>query len=80
MNCDKCGTVLKTKDTRQWRDQERGFDWVERRRVCPNCRHIVYTVEIPKIVWDKYELVKEEDDANLPALSSKTSGVQSADS
>jgi hypothetical protein len=44
---------MKTKDTRQWKDVERAFDWVERRRVCA-CGYRVMTIEMPKFVWVKH--------------------------
>jgi transcriptional regulator NrdR family protein len=53
MKCPECKEVMRTKDTRQWRDLEKEFDWVERRRVCP-CGYRVMTMEIPKDVWGKY--------------------------
>jgi transcriptional regulator NrdR family protein len=45
---------MKTKDTRQWKDTARDFDWVERRRVCSLCNYRVMTIEMPKEVWVKY--------------------------
>jgi hypothetical protein len=45
---------MRTKDTRQWRDVDRLFDWVERKRVCSMCNHLVVTIELPKHVWGKY--------------------------
>jgi hypothetical protein len=45
---------MRTKDTRQWRDTDRLFDWVERKRVCTLCNHLVMTIELPKEVWAKY--------------------------
>jgi len=45
---------MKTKDTRQWRDTAKEFDWVERRRVCEFCNYRVMTIELPKEVWAKY--------------------------
>jgi hypothetical protein len=45
---------MRTKDTRQWRDTHRLFDWVERKRVCSMCNHLVVTIEMPKHVWEKY--------------------------
>jgi hypothetical protein len=45
---------MRTKDTRQWRDTDRLFDWVERKRVCSMCNHLVVTIELPKHVWEKY--------------------------
>ena len=58
MRCT-CGGKTQTKDTRQWRD-ERGFDWVERRRVCIRCGEKHKTIEVPKSVWGKY--VEEKDE------------------
>jgi len=54
MKCPECGWPMKTKDTRQWKDPARNFDWVERRRVCSLCNHRVMTIEMPKEVWVKY--------------------------
>jgi hypothetical protein len=45
---------MRTKDTRQWRDVDRLFDWVERKRVCSMCNNLVVTIELPKHVWEKY--------------------------
>jgi transcriptional regulator NrdR family protein len=45
---------MRTKDTRQWRDIEKRFDWVERRKVCPDCDHRVMTIEMPKEIWSQY--------------------------
>ena len=54
MRCPECGETMRTKDTRQWRDFDRLFDWVERKRVCSLCNHLVVTIELPKEVWNKY--------------------------
>jgi transcriptional regulator NrdR family protein len=53
MRCPECAAAMRTKDTRQWRDTEKEFDWVERRRVCP-CGFRLMTIEMPKGVWDQY--------------------------
>jgi transcriptional regulator NrdR family protein len=54
MKCPQCGQVMRTKDTRQWRDIEKRFDWVERRKVCPDCDYRVMTIEMPKEIWAQY--------------------------
>lgn len=54
MRCPECDSAMRTKDTRQWRDVDRLFDWVERKRVCSMCNHLVVTIELPKHVWGKY--------------------------
>jgi transcriptional regulator NrdR family protein len=54
MRCPECGEAMRTKDTRQWRDFDRLFDWVERKRVCSLCNHLVVTIEMPKEIWSKY--------------------------
>jgi transcriptional regulator NrdR family protein len=54
MKCPECAEVMQTKDTRQWRDIDREFDWVERRKICPACKHRMMTMEVPKSVWAKY--------------------------
>jgi transcriptional regulator NrdR family protein len=54
MKCPECTGSLRTKDTRQWKDPARAFDWVERRRVCSLCNYRVMTIEMPKHVWAKY--------------------------
>jgi transcriptional regulator NrdR family protein len=54
VRCPECGEAMRTKDTRQWRDTDRLFDWVERKRVCPLCNHLELTIEIPRSVWDRY--------------------------
>jgi transcriptional regulator NrdR family protein len=54
MKCPECTYTMKTKDTRQWRDENREFYWVERRRVCPSCDHRLMTIEMPKDIWLKY--------------------------
>lgn len=54
MRCPECGAATRIKDTRQWRDSEKEFDWIERRRVCSSCPHRVLTMEIPKHIWNKY--------------------------
>ena len=51
---------MRTKDTRQWRDTSKQFDWVERRRVCSFCNYRVMTIEMPKEVWTKY--TEEQND------------------
>jgi transcriptional regulator NrdR family protein len=53
MKCPECFESMRTKDTRQWKDTVKDFDWVERRRVCP-CGYRVMTIEMPKEVWAKY--------------------------
>jgi len=54
MKCPECKEPMQTKDTRQWRDEQKEFYWVERRRVCPSCNYRMMTMEIPKDVWSKY--------------------------
>ena len=54
MKCPECKEVMRTKDTRQWRDTAKEFYWVERRRVCSFCGHRMMTIEMPKDVWAKY--------------------------
>jgi hypothetical protein len=54
MKCPKCNAVMRTKDTREWRDNVKEFDWIERRRVCSVCDYRVMTIEMPKEVWAKY--------------------------
>jgi len=61
MRCPECGWPMRTKDTRQWKDTARDFDWVERRRVCSLCNYRVMTIEMPKEVWAKYS--EEKNDA-----------------
>jgi transcriptional regulator NrdR family protein len=53
MKCPECLEPMRTKDTRQWRDTEKEFDWVERRRACP-CGFRLMTIEMPKDVWVQY--------------------------
>lgn len=48
MKCPECQSVLRTVDTRQFRDYDEGYDWVERRRACPACTYRTYTVEVPR--------------------------------
>jgi len=60
MRCPECGEAMRIKDTRQWRDFDRLFDWVERKRVCSLCDHLVITIELPKEVWSKYAEEKSE--------------------
>jgi transcriptional regulator NrdR family protein len=54
MRCPECGETMRTKDTRKWRDTDRLFNWVERKRVCTLCNYLVMTIELPKEVWAKY--------------------------
>ena len=60
MKCPECTAIMRTKDTRQWRDTSKEFDWVERRRVCLLCNFRVMTIEMPKEVWAKYTEDKDE--------------------
>jgi transcriptional regulator NrdR family protein len=54
MKCQNCKTKTQTKDTRQYRDTELGFNWVERRVFCSFCKVTTKTIEIPMDVWMKY--------------------------
>ena len=45
---------MRTKDTREWRDNDKEFDWIERRRVCSSCDYRVMTMEVPRSIWSKY--------------------------
>jgi hypothetical protein len=47
--------MYKTLDTRAFRDTERGYGFVERKRICLDCRVPVKTIEIPQAVWDQLE-------------------------
>jgi transcriptional regulator NrdR family protein len=54
MKCPECLETMKTRDTRQWKDTIKNFDWVERRKVCARCNYRVMTIEMPKEIWIKY--------------------------
>ena len=53
MKCPKCNGKNRTIDSRQYRDTSMGFNWVERRTVCPDCNTLTKTIEMPMSVWDK---------------------------
>jgi transcriptional regulator NrdR family protein len=55
MKCPQCNSVYKTVDTRAFRDPERRFNFVERKRVCRECNIAIKTIEIPTDVWEKVE-------------------------
>jgi transcriptional regulator NrdR family protein len=54
MKCPECNEVMRTKDTREWRDEDREFNWIERKRSCSSCDYRVMTIEMPKEIWNKY--------------------------
>jgi transcriptional regulator NrdR family protein len=60
LKCPECLEPMRTKDTRQWRDTDKDFYWVERRRVCSFCDYRVMTIEMPKEVWTKYSEGKND--------------------
>jgi transcriptional regulator NrdR family protein len=53
MKCPECHAKNVTRDTRQYRDDQMGFNWVERKTVCPDCNTLTKTIEMPMSVWDK---------------------------
>jgi transcriptional regulator NrdR family protein len=53
---------MRTKDTREWRDTEKEFDWIERKRACSACDYRVMTIEMPKSVWTKYSEQRNDTD------------------
>jgi transcriptional regulator NrdR family protein len=54
MKCPECGEAMRTKDTREWRDEDREFNWIERKRACSSCDYRVMTIEMAKEIWNKY--------------------------
>jgi len=46
MVCPKCESRMGCNQTRNYTDPDRGFVYVERRRICGNCGHRMMTVEL----------------------------------
>lgn len=64
MQCQQCDGKMGCTLTRNFMDPDKGYYYVERRRVCSNCGERVYTVEIPKYVLaelDEYNKEKADD-------------------
>lgn len=59
MKCSSCHGMYKTLDTRAFRDTERGYGFVERKRICLDCQDTVKTIEIPCTVWAQVEFKEE---------------------
>lgn len=59
MKCQTCKKKTKTKDTRQYREPNMEFNWVERKIFCPFCNVASKTIEMPMDVWLKQ--IKESD-------------------
>lgn len=52
MNCPECNeSGVKTLDTRSYVDEEQGFYYVERKRVCNTCGYKYMTIEVDIEVW-----------------------------
>jgi len=50
MRCQKCDSRMDCNQTKNFTDPEKGYYYVERRRVCSSCGHRMYTVELPQEV------------------------------
>lgn len=50
MQCPECNHKMECNQTRHFSDPDRGYNYVERRRICTSCGHRMYTVEIPREV------------------------------
>jgi transcriptional regulator NrdR family protein len=48
MQCPKCDHKMECNQTKNFMDPDRGYYYVERRRVCVNCSHRMYTAEISR--------------------------------
>lgn len=48
MVCPECSNKMICNQTKNFSDPHKGFNYVERRRVCTACGHRMMTVEIPQ--------------------------------
>jgi transcriptional regulator NrdR family protein len=62
MQCTQCDSKMDCTQTRNFTDPDKGYYYVERRRVCGNCGHRMYTVEIPKEELTKLIYPEETDE------------------
>jgi transcriptional regulator NrdR family protein len=60
MRCPQCDGRMECNQTKNFTDPDRDYYYVERRRICTDCGHRMYTVEMPKDVLG--EIVGEESD------------------
>jgi transcriptional regulator NrdR family protein len=59
MNCPECEGKTQVNQTKNYVDEYFGFFYIERRRVCSNCDHRMFTIELPQ---DKFiELRRQEN-------------------
>lgn len=58
MLCPKCETRMGCNQTKNYTDPYKKYYYVERRRICPNCEHRLFTVELTQD--DFMEMIKEE--------------------
>jgi transcriptional regulator NrdR family protein len=52
MLCPLCNSRSKVWDTRAYFDQEKSFNYVERKQECLECDHRFITIEVTVDIWD----------------------------
>lgn len=65
MICPNCNHKMGCNQTKNFSDPDKGFNYVERRRVCGECGTRFYTIEIPT---DEYRVTQtsrtDEEDSD----------------
>jgi transcriptional regulator NrdR family protein len=56
MVCPECSNKMICNQTKNYHDEDKNFNYVERRRVCLSCGHRMMTVEIPQEVFTTKEI------------------------
>lgn len=55
MQCPKCDHKMGCNQTKHFMDPDKGYYYVERRRVCENCDNRMYTIELPREVLSELQ-------------------------
>jgi transcriptional regulator NrdR family protein len=53
MICTECNHKMSCNQTKHFSDPDGGYNYVERRRICDNCGHRIFTVELPQEALSK---------------------------
>ena len=54
MWCPTCDKPTQVIDTRKYQDVSRNFDFVQRQRICRECKQRFQSIEIPQEVWERH--------------------------
>ena len=64
MWCPTCDGSTQVIDTRKYRDSSDTFDFVQRLRICKNCKEKTMTIEVSQSIWENYYVPIDEENVD----------------